>query len=201
MKQSFLYSLIWTTLLLTVLSYQDRLTLLPIVNMDPVLFVQLEEQLEQVKPKPKSKPKPKPKPKPKLKPKPKPKPKPKEPELKAEIPPKIVSPNTQAKPQPTTKRAIVSYKQLLQEPRLRFGNPPYYPDRALAMSIEGRIVVKILVDERGRVESYSLIKGDDAFGFYSAVQDAIKTWRFEPYRVRGMPRAFYMIKPFEFELN
>jgi TonB family protein len=62
---------------------------------------------------------------------------------------------------------------------------PLYPIIAIRANIEGHVDVDLLVDERGRVETFSIIgvKGHPSFGNETA--RVIPKWRFPPPRIKG----------------
>jgi protein TonB len=71
-----------------------------------------------------------------------------------------------------------------QPPREPSGNAkPAYPDRERQLGIEGTVMIKLLIDERGRVEDVQIISGPEAFR--RAVLQVARTWRFEPARDKG----------------
>ncbi|MEX2186928.1 MAG: TonB family protein [Pirellulales bacterium] len=110
----------------------------------------------------------------------------------------VVSPNPSAASQRTTPpgsatnrdvsdspdESIRNADQVDQPPREPAGNAkPRYPAREQQLGIEGTVVVKLLIDERGRVENLEFISGGQAFR--QAVREAARSWRFEPARHEG----------------
>jgi protein TonB len=74
--------------------------------------------------------------------------------------------------------------QVDQPPREPAGNAqPEFPERERRLGIEGEVVVRLLIDETGRVEQIEFVSGPAAFR--AAVERVAKTWRFEPARHRG----------------
>lgn len=57
--------------------------------------------------------------------------------------------------------------------------PPSYSDRALRFRIEGDVVLRLLVNEKGRVESVTVLEGL-RYGLTEEAIRAVKKWRFEP---------------------
>jgi len=57
---------------------------------------------------------------------------------------------------------------------------PAYPDEAVKEGIEGKVTLRIVVDEQGRVSQATAVSGPPAL--VSAAVSAVKMWRFEPPR-------------------
>ncbi|MFH1760902.1 MAG: energy transducer TonB [bacterium] len=65
-------------------------------------------------------------------------------------------------------------------------NPkPRYPDIARAAGIEGFVVVDLLIDETGRVKSFSILKTEGHQQFTLETSKVIRSWRFPPPRIGG----------------
>ena len=77
---------------------------------------------------------------------------------------------------------------------------PDYPTLARQAEIEGRVVLKVTIDERGRVISAVVIRSD-AQVFNNAAVEAVKQWTFEPAEQSGNPVKATIIVPLEFALN
>jgi len=87
-----------------------------------------------------------------------------------------------------------------QPPRELQGNPqPTYPSAERRRGIEGDVVVKVLIDERGRVIDANVVRGRD--GFAEAVLDVVRRWRFTPGRHRGKPVKVWGVKTIRFQLT
>jgi TonB family protein len=78
---------------------------------------------------------------------------------------------------------------------------PAYPIIALRANIQGYVDVDLVVDERGRVETFSIvdIKGHPAFGDETA--KVITRWRFPPPRINGKKVKLQYIYRVNFTLN
>lgn len=62
---------------------------------------------------------------------------------------------------------------------------PKYPEEALKSKIQGDVIVKVRVDESGRVILVTPIEGDPLLT--AASVDALREFRFRPYLLNGMP--------------
>jgi TonB family protein len=73
---------------------------------------------------------------------------------------------------------------------------PVYPQAARGAS--GIVIVHVRVDEKGAVNSASLVRGDPTLG--QAAIEAVRTWRFRPYipSSTGNPVSFGSDLPFTF---
>lgn len=76
---------------------------------------------------------------------------------------------------------------------------PPYPYIALRARIAGKVWVRVLVDEKGRVERLGKIVGHPAFHENAAA--AAKQWRFSPALQGGQPARTWVRVPFSFELD
>jgi TonB family protein len=62
---------------------------------------------------------------------------------------------------------------------------PVYPPEALAMKLEGEVVLAATITRTGEVRDLKLLKGSPILG--RAAIDAVKQWRYQPYRLNDQP--------------
>jgi TonB family protein len=62
---------------------------------------------------------------------------------------------------------------------------PVYPPGALAMKLEGEVVLAAVVTKTGEVRDVKLVKGSPILA--RAAMDAVKQWHYKPYRLNGEP--------------
>jgi TonB family protein len=62
---------------------------------------------------------------------------------------------------------------------------PVYPEEAMKKGIQGDVLFKIKVDEKGKITDNEPVKGDPVL--ISASQDALRTFSFRPYLLNGTP--------------
>lgn len=55
---------------------------------------------------------------------------------------------------------------------------PAYPAKALAAGVQGKVVVRLTIDEQGNVKDVKIVKGDPAFD--DAVLAVVRSWKYEP---------------------
>jgi TonB family protein len=65
---------------------------------------------------------------------------------------------------------------------------PQYPEAARSQHIQGPVTLTAVVSEDGRVRTVTVLSGDSALA--AAALDAVRQWRFKPYRVNGQAREF-----------
>lgn len=76
----------------------------------------------------------------------------------------------------------------LAERRLRQRIEPQYPADALAAHRSGEVLLEVLVAEDGSVASIRTLSGDPLLA--AAAADAVRQWRYEPYRQHERPSQF-----------
>lgn len=86
----------------------------------------------------------------------------------------------------------------LAESRLVHRVEPQYPADALAAHRSGDVILEVLVGEDGAVASLRAVSGDPLLS--AAAADAVRNWRYEPYRVRGQPAEFQTDVTLKFSL-
>ncbi len=85
-------------------------------------------------------------------------------------------------------------------PRLIERPEPVYPPRARRRRQEGRVIVRVLVNEKGRVQQ-TIIAETDAFGFAVSAKQAALRARYEPATRDGIAGKMWTELPFEFRLQ
>lgn len=67
--------------------------------------------------------------------------------------------------------------------RLLHRVPPVYPSQAKVLGMEGRVVMSAIVAEDGSVDELKVVQGDATLA--RAALDAVKQWRYQPYKLNG----------------
>jgi len=76
----------------------------------------------------------------------------------------------------------------LAERRIAQRNEPQYPADALIAHRSGDVVLEVIVGRDGSVTSTRGLSGDPLL--IAAAVEAVRTWRYEPYRIQGRPTEF-----------
>jgi protein TonB len=74
------------------------------------------------------------------------------------------------------------------ETRLLSRTEPQYPPEALAAHRSGNVVLEVHVAEDGSVSNIRTLSGDPLLA--AAATEAVRNWRYEPYRLHDHPAQF-----------
>ena len=78
---------------------------------------------------------------------------------------------------------------------------PEYPDRARREGKEGRVLLRVLVDEGGRSKSVEVNRSSGSEALDRAAAEGIKRWRFSPARYGNKPVESWVKIPIDFRLT
>jgi protein TonB len=78
---------------------------------------------------------------------------------------------------------------------------PAYPPIARRQNREGKVVVRFLVDAKGRVQKPSIVEANPKGFFERSVLEAIGKWRFKPGQYRGRAVSTWIVVPIYFKLT
>lgn len=87
-----------------------------------------------------------------------------------------------------------------EAPRPLRTRAPEYPSVARRAEMEGKVFLRVTVDERGRVVDARVISSDAAI-FEGPALAAIREWRFRPAEQSGHPVRARIVVPIEFTLR
>lgn len=93
----------------------------------------------------------------------------------------------------------VEFWMLEKKPRVLKRVLPEYPARARQGLIEGKVVIRILVDQEGRVERVDRISGPQIFR--SVAAEAARQWQFTPAIQNDQAVKVWVSLPFAFRLE
>lgn len=79
----------------------------------------------------------------------------------------------------------------VQRPELLYKENPVYPEDARKSRLEGKVVVKTVIDEQGNVQSPAIEGSSGHESLDQAALEAISAWRFKPATLHGKPVAVY----------
>jgi protein TonB len=95
---------------------------------------------------------------------------------------------------------ILTVGGAVSRPVLRTGQPPRYTKIGLHSRIEGTVVLKAVIDERGRVSDVHVLSGLP-MGLDQVAVDTVQGWTFEPAKLAGRPVKVYYTLTIKFELK
>lgn len=76
---------------------------------------------------------------------------------------------------------------------------PVYPELARQAELEGTVVLKVGIDETGRVKEARVLASVP--GLDQAALDAVYQWEFQPAEQRGVPVPVWIVVPIRFSLR
>jgi protein TonB len=117
-----------------------------------------------------------------------------------EPPPETREQEAAAQPEPARKKRY-SLSEVDSQPRLASRVSPTYPFRAKRRGVEGKVVVRFLVDKQGRVSQSTVVRADPEGVFEQSALKAVRQWRFQPGTKDGRPVATWVQVPIRFELK
>ena len=88
----------------------------------------------------------------------------------------------------------------LTHARYRDTPRPNYPDSARREGREGRVLLRVLVDDQGRSKKVEINSSSGSEALDRAAVEAIKRWRFHPARYGDSPVESWLRVPIEFHL-
>jgi TonB family protein len=89
----------------------------------------------------------------------------------------------------------------LTEARFRHTPQPEYPEAARRNGTEGRVLLRVLVDEEGRSKAVEISLSSGSRLLDQAAAEAVKRWRFSPARYGDSPTPSWVRIPVDFRLK
>jgi TonB family protein len=86
-----------------------------------------------------------------------------------------------------------------EQPGVKKSVPPRYPELAKKAGMEGKVWVKVFIDEKGKVEKAVMDSSTNEV-FVEAALEAIRQWEFTPALKDGKPIKCEIVVPFKFRL-
>ena len=77
---------------------------------------------------------------------------------------------------------------------------PDYPESARREGHEGRVLLRVLIDDHGRIKSVEISNSSGSAALDRAAAEAIRRWRFHPARYGDQPVESWLRIPIEFRL-
>jgi protein TonB len=78
---------------------------------------------------------------------------------------------------------------------------PEYPESARREGREGRVLLRVLVDDQGRTRTVEINSSSGSHALDRAAAEAIRRWRFHPARYGDRPVESWLRIPVEFRLS
>ena len=112
-----------------------------------------------------------------------------------------ISPAAKSAPAPPTEKPqeLIHVGGKVLPPRPLFAPSPVYPVLARQARVEGFVVLDATFDAQGSVTNLNVISGPQLL--YAAALQAVRTWKYEPVYLNGVPVAFEMEVTVHFHLD
>jgi periplasmic protein TonB len=112
-----------------------------------------------------------------------------------------ISPVAKSAPAPPTEKSqeLVHIGGKVLPPRPLYAPPPVYPVLARQARVEGFVVLDATFDAQGSVTNLNVISGPQLL--YGAALQTVRTWKYEPVTLNGVPVAFEMEVTVHFHLD
>jgi protein TonB len=79
--------------------------------------------------------------------------------------------------------------------------PPVYPPMARRLGETGKVVLRVELDETGRVSTAQVVTSSGSNRLDAAALAAVRTWRCQPAQRDGQPVRSVATQPFNFTLE
>ncbi|HSD75260.1 MAG TPA: TonB family protein [Steroidobacteraceae bacterium] len=102
---------------------------------------------------------------------------------------------------PAADSAPTGVPPLVSEVEYAVAPQPGYPSASRRLREQGLVVLRVLVDERGRAQQLSVHESSGHERLDHAALDAVARAAFKPYIANGLAQRVYVLIPIEFALN
>ena len=86
---------------------------------------------------------------------------------------------------PRLPQPAMPVSQGISEGMVEYRVKPSYPSQALKMRLEGPVLLQAVITENGTVQDLKVVRGQPILA--RAAVDAVRQWRYRPYRLNGKP--------------
>ena len=111
------------------------------------------------------------------------------------------TPKPTPKPEPRAAKPKPAAAVNIPKPVVIQNTPPSYPDLARRNGWEGRVLVRVEVSAEGRPISTTIAQSSGFGVLDQSALRAVKSWRFQPRTIAGIPSAGSIEVPVNFSLN
>ncbi|MEA3418325.1 MAG: TonB family protein [Campylobacterota bacterium] len=87
------------------------------------------------------------------------------------------------------------------KPRVLSRSPMEYPSAAMKNRIKGYVIVNLLIDADGTVETAKILESQPAGVFDAVALSGIRNWRFSPGKYKGRPVKVWAKQKVRFDFN
>lgn len=94
-----------------------------------------------------------------------------------------------------------SGKEFFEPPMLLHSVRPHYPRWAAEQGLQGRVLLRMLVDERGMVERVEIVRSSGYGVLDTAAVSAVKSYRFKPAKKSGKSVKVYVEQEIIFKIE
>lgn len=121
-------------------------------------------------------------------------------EKTAPLPEDVENINRNAKAPPAEEQ-VYEPEDLDEMPRVILMGKPEYPEELRLKGIEGRVVLKFMINFYGFVENIALLEKSPHEPFNQAAITAVRKWQFSPPKIGGSPASVWFVVPIRYELE
>ena len=94
-----------------------------------------------------------------------------------------------------------NYPDNVNPPELLEFQRPVYPKNLRDRDIEGRVILKILIDKEGEVQEIQIFESSGYETFDQIAVKAVRQWRFKPARKENQQRESWVLIPINFQIE
>jgi len=94
-----------------------------------------------------------------------------------------------------------NYSNNVNPPELLEFQRPVYPKNLRERDIEGKVILKILIDKEGKVQEIHIFESSGYKTFDQAAVKSVQQWQFKPARKGNQPRESWVLIPINFQIK
>jgi len=94
-----------------------------------------------------------------------------------------------------------NYPDNVNPPELLEFQRPVYPKNLRERDIEGKVILKILIDKEGKVQEIQIFESSGYKTFDQIAIESVRQWRFKPARKGNQQRESWVLIPINFQIK
>lgn len=94
-----------------------------------------------------------------------------------------------------------NYPDNINPPELLEFQRPVYPKKLRERDIEGKVILKILIDKEGKVQEIQIFESSGYKTFDQIAIKSVRQWRFKPARKENQQRESWVLIPINFQIK